>query len=111
MRASPSFGFAPRLPTAISRLAFRVCWRGRHLSITVTADSATYELLDGPPLTMTHHGAPVELGERSVALAIPPIAPTPTPTQPPGRSPARRVTAQPFPARAPGRDGRPASGR
>ncbi|HEY9555707.1 MAG TPA: glycosyl hydrolase family 65 protein [Acidimicrobiales bacterium] len=49
MRASPSIGFGPRLPTAISRLAFRVCYRGRHLSVTVTAASATYELLDGPP--------------------------------------------------------------
>src|SRR3546814_20762431 len=49
MRASPSIGFGPRLPTAIARLAFRVCYRGRHLSVTVTAASATYELLDGPP--------------------------------------------------------------
>ena len=95
MRTSPSLGFAPRLPPAISRLAFRVCYRGRHLSVTVTAASATYELLDGQPLTITHHGSPFELGEPGVALAIPAIVTTPTPTQPPGRAPARR-TAQPV---------------
>ena len=47
MRASPSLSFAPRLPAAISRLTFRLCYRGRHLSVTVTPASATYELLDG----------------------------------------------------------------
>ena len=110
MRASPSLRFAPRLPTDLSRLAFRVCYRGRHLSVTVTAATATYELLDGPPLTITHHGSPVELAARSVALSIPLIEATPAPTQPSGRSPARRTAAQPVPTRTPGRAGRPASG-
>lgn len=87
------------------------CYRGRHLSVTVTAATATYELLDGPPLTIAHHGSPVELAERSVALAIPLIEATPAPTQPSGRSPARRATAQPVPTCTPGRAGTAASGR
>jgi len=91
MRASPSLGFAPRLPEAISRLAFRLCYRARCLSVAVTASSATYELLDGAPITITHHGAPVDLGGAPVELPIPPIEAIAPATQPPGRSPARRV--------------------
>jgi len=91
MRASPSLGFAPRLPEAISRLAFRLCYRARCLSVAVTASSATYELLDGAPITITHHGAPVDLGDAPVELPIPPIEAIAPATQPPGRSPARRV--------------------
>ena len=92
MRASPSLGFAPRLPAAISRLAFRVSYRGRRLSVRADAASATYELLDGPPITITHHGAPAELGSAPVELAIPSIEATPPPSQPFGRSPTRRTT-------------------
>jgi alpha,alpha-trehalose phosphorylase len=91
MRASPALGFAPRLPTGISRLAFRVCYRSQHLSVTVNASSATYELLGGAPITITHHGSPVELGEAPVSLAIPPIEVPPPAHQPRGRAPARRA--------------------
>ena len=94
MRASPSLGFAPRLPEAIRRLAFRLCYRGRRLSVTATAASATYELLEGAPVTITHHGAAFNLaGPRPVELAIPPIDAGPPPTQPAGRSPTRRSAA------------------
>lgn len=90
MRASPALGFAPRLPTDISRLAFRVCYRGRHLSVTVTAASATYELLRGATITISHHGSPVELGGAPVSLAIPPIEVPAPAEQPRGRAPVRR---------------------
>ncbi|MBF6558056.1 MAG: glycoside hydrolase family 65 protein [Acidimicrobiales bacterium] len=91
MRASPSLRFAPRLPHAISRLAFRVCYRGRHLRVVVTASSVTYELLDGAPITIFHHGVPLELDGTPQEQAIPPIEASPPPTQPPGRSPTRRT--------------------
>jgi len=90
MRASPSLGFAPRLPDAITRLAFRICYRGRCLSVTATATTATYELVGGPPITITHHGAPFDLGETPVELPILPVEATAPPSAPWGRAPARR---------------------
>jgi alpha,alpha-trehalose phosphorylase len=82
--------FAPRLPGGISRLCFRLRYRGRRLRVTVTAGTATYELLDGAPLDMTHHGVGFVLGDKPAAHAIPGMAPTPTPQQPPGREPEAR---------------------
>ena len=92
MRASPSLRFAPRLPEAISSLAFRLTYRSRRIRVRVTATTAAYELLDGPPITITHHGAPFELGNAPIELAIPPIEAMTPPTQPLGRSPAERLT-------------------
>ncbi|MYR01417.1 glycosyl hydrolase family 65 protein, partial [Streptomyces sp. SID6139] len=48
--------FAPRLPERLSRLAFHVQFRGRRLRVEIDADKTTYELLDGPPLDLRHHG-------------------------------------------------------
>ena len=93
MRTSPSLGFAPRLPEAIPRVSFCLCYRGRCLSVTATAASATYELLDGAPITITHHGVPITLAGPPVERAIPPIDAGLPPSQPPGRSPTRRRPA------------------
>jgi alpha,alpha-trehalose phosphorylase len=90
MRASPSLGFAPRLPEDIEQLTFRITYRSRRIRVAVRPTAATYELLDGPPIGITHHGAPVALGDRPVELPIPPIDVTSTPTQPHGRAPAPR---------------------
>jgi alpha,alpha-trehalose phosphorylase len=83
--------FAPRLPQAISRLAFRLCFRERRLLVEVRAKEATYSLLAGSSLEIVHHGdrATVEPGlplTRPIAAA-PPREP---PSQPAGRAPARR---------------------
>ena len=85
-------GFAPRLPQELTRLAFAITLRGRHLGVEVTATTATYTLLDGAPLDITHHGQPITVsaGTPGVAPIPAPPAPGPTPTQPPGREPARR---------------------
>jgi alpha,alpha-trehalose phosphorylase len=48
--------FAPRLPAQLTRLAFRLLYRGRRLRVEVGAHEATYELLDGEPLEVVHHG-------------------------------------------------------
>jgi alpha,alpha-trehalose phosphorylase len=82
--------FAPRLPGGISRLRFRIRYRGRRLQVTVRADTATYELLDGAPLEVTHHGRAFVLGDTPAAHAIPGIAARPRPQQPPGREPKAR---------------------
>jgi len=85
--------FAPRLPRAITRLAFRLCFRGCALLVAVEHDQATYTLLKGSQLEVTHHGAELTVTSEPRSAAIPPIAPREAPTQPPGRAPRRRGEA------------------
>jgi alpha,alpha-trehalose phosphorylase len=84
--------FAPRVPSGIIRLAFRMRYRGRCLGVEVTHDTATYTLQSGDPLSLSHHGRNFLLGHEPVELPIPAPTPGPRPTQPAGRSPARRRT-------------------
>ncbi|MBC6460944.1 glycoside hydrolase family 65 protein [Actinomadura sp. HBU206391] len=86
--------FAPRVPSGIARLAFRMRYRGRCLRIEVTHDHATYALVSGEPLSLSHHGEEFSLGGEPVDLAVPEVTPGPRPSQPPGRTPARRRTAR-----------------
>ena len=51
-----ALSFAPRLPGALTRLTFRLCFRGQRLRVEVRHAEATYSLLEGPPLEITHHG-------------------------------------------------------
>ena len=81
--------FAPRLPAGLTRLSFRMVYRGRRLCVTVAGTQAVYQLLAGEPLTVEHHGEPVALqtvGER-VARALQPARVRPRPAQPSGREP------------------------
>ena len=82
--------FSPRLPDGISRLMFRMRYRGRKLSVTVRGDRARYELLEGDPLPATHHGEEFELGHRVVERKVPPVKAGPRPEQPHGRPPYSR---------------------
>ncbi|HEY8479400.1 MAG TPA: glycosyl hydrolase family 65 protein, partial [Spirillospora sp.] len=82
--------FAPRLPGGISRLSFRMRYRGNLIKVTVVAESATYELMEGPGLELWHHGQQFTLGDEPVELPIEPIPARPAPTQPAGREPAPR---------------------
>ncbi|MFD0688540.1 glycoside hydrolase family 65 protein [Actinomadura fibrosa] len=82
--------FAPRLPGGISRLAFRMRYRGNRLKVSVTADTATYELLEGPGLKLWHHNEEVTLADEPAELPIEPIQQRPAPAQPAGREPAPR---------------------
>ncbi|MFD5543985.1 glycoside hydrolase family 65 protein [Streptomyces sp. NPDC127079] len=82
--------FAPRLPERLRRLAFTLQLRGSSLRVEIGADKATYTLLDGPPLTVHHHGEPVTVDTDSPAVrAVPPVRPGPTPAQPLHRAPNR----------------------
>ncbi|MHB8695931.1 MAG: glycoside hydrolase family 65 protein [Solirubrobacteraceae bacterium] len=87
-----SLSFAPRLPQALTRLGFRLCFRGRRLLVEVTHEDATYSLLEGVPLDLVHHGKHARVdAQRPLTRPIPPLPARETPSQPPGRSPARRV--------------------
>ncbi len=100
--------FAPRLPEALTGLAFRMRFAGRRLLVQITPAAAAYLLLEGPPLTVFHFGHSIVLtaGERLVQ-PIPRIATLAAPTQPHGRAPARRdpdrsLDARPMKWDAPG---------
>jgi alpha,alpha-trehalose phosphorylase len=86
-----SLRFAPRLPERLSRLAFRVGFRGRRLKVEVDHHEARYSLLEGEPLAIAHHSdaLTVSPGE-AVTREIPPAPPREEPAQPPARAPARR---------------------
>jgi alpha,alpha-trehalose phosphorylase len=83
--------FAPRLPQALTRLTFRLCFRGRRLLVEVGSEQATYSLLQGSSLEIVHHGEKTTVdGQRPQTRPIPPAPPRETPRQPPGRAPKRR---------------------
>ncbi|MDP5183351.1 glycosyl hydrolase family 65 protein [Blastococcus sp. BMG 814] len=82
--------FAPRLPRRISRLRFRVVYRGRKLTVTVERDRATYRLVDGDPLDIRHHGRQVRIDHDDVVLELPPPPDVAPVHQPHGRKPRRR---------------------
>lgn len=83
--------FAPRLPSRLGRLSFRIVFRGRRLLVEVEKRRATYTLLDGPPLELRHHGRPIVVTAGAPeAHDIPPAPERPAPSQPRGREPLRR---------------------
>ncbi|SHN01889.1 glycoside hydrolase family 65 protein [Actinacidiphila paucisporea] len=83
--------FAPRLPDALSRIAFRLLFRGRRLRVEVDRKTATYTLAAGEPLEILHYDEPFTLtADRPVVHQLPHVAHQPSPPQPPGRAPLRR---------------------
>jgi alpha,alpha-trehalose phosphorylase len=83
--------FAPRLPSRLARLSFRLVFRGRRLRVDVTADAATYALLDGDALELIHDDErlTVRPGEPETR-PLPRVPRRPTPAAPRGRRPPRR---------------------
>lgn len=84
----------PQLPSGISRLCFRLCWRNFRVTVEANHTSVTYTLRDGPggTLEIRHAGENLELStekpttvkvKHRKALLAPPL-------QPPGREPLRR---------------------
>jgi alpha,alpha-trehalose phosphorylase len=84
--------FAPRLPDALTRLAFTVTMQTRRLAVEITATAATYTLHTGEPLHLAHHGQPITVSPGNpITQPIPASSvTTERPTQPPGRAPAPR---------------------
>ncbi len=82
--------FAPQLPERLTRLAFRLGFRGSRLRVEVGNAETIYSLLDGPPVEIRHFGDPVTVGREPRTFPARRVSPTVTPTQPPGRAPRRR---------------------
>ncbi|MGI9062288.1 MAG: glycoside hydrolase family 65 protein [Pseudonocardiaceae bacterium] len=83
--------FAPRLPPSLSRIAFRMCLRGSRLGVEVLPDRATYRVLQGAPLTLTHHGERLTVAADSAVVRPVPAAPEPPRiVHPLGRAPTPR---------------------
>jgi alpha,alpha-trehalose phosphorylase len=85
--AAGTLAFRPQLPAGISRLTFRIRYRDRKLRVAITPGSARYELLEGEPLAIAHHGERVLLAGPPVVLGIPPVPFSIPPRQPAGRAP------------------------
>jgi alpha,alpha-trehalose phosphorylase len=87
--------FKPRIPPRMVRLHFNLQWRGSHLRVDVTTESATYTCVDGKPIGFIHHGEELVVTEGSpVTRPIPPMGDRPNPGQPPGRAPGHRGEPQ-----------------
>ena len=83
--------FRPRLPEALSRLAFKIMFYGRVISVEVGHEHATYTLLEGETLEVGHHAETVELRVgHPVRRPIPRAPVREPPSQPAGRAPVRR---------------------
>lgn len=84
----------PQLPSGISRLTFRLRWRGFRVTVDVCHETATYTLRDGPHgrLPIRHSGEDVELTtDAPTTMPVRVRTPLlPAPVQPPGRAPAHR---------------------
>jgi alpha,alpha-trehalose phosphorylase len=82
--------FAPKLPPGISRLAFRLFFRGRLLEVETTGSEARYTLLEGEPMEILHYHelCTIEVNS-SVKRTIPQAPQHPRPRQPHGRAPKR----------------------
>jgi alpha,alpha-trehalose phosphorylase len=84
--------FSPRLPQALSRMSFRFSFRDRRLKVDINHREAAYTLLQGPPVDIFHYRERVSLAtKRAVRRHLPKLPSLPTPRQPPGRAPARRM--------------------
>jgi alpha,alpha-trehalose phosphorylase len=78
--------FAPRLPEMLTRLSFRMMFRGRRLRVEIANGSARYELLVGDALQLLHHGTSFTLEPGAPReLECPPLPQAPPAVPPPGR--------------------------
>jgi alpha,alpha-trehalose phosphorylase len=83
-----TLSFAPRLPPRLTRLGFGILYRGQRLRVDVRSDAAHYELLDGKPVEILHHGEAITVtSDAPLTRALPPNPARPAPQTPPGRSP------------------------
>jgi alpha,alpha-trehalose phosphorylase len=83
--------FAPRLPSRLGRLAFHMLYRGRRLRVEVLPHAARYELLDGEPIELVHHGERLTASHGAPQERPLPPAPRREQARPPaGRAPRWR---------------------
>src|SRR5690606_2235817 len=85
-----TLAFAPRLTPPLTRLAFRLLFRGRRLRVAIMPDHARYDLVSGDPLEIIHHGEKITLTtDTVVSRPFPPMTPPPPVSPPWGRNPGR----------------------
>ena len=83
-----TLSFAPRLASRLTRLSFGLHYRGRRLRVGIDCDAARYELLDGKPLEILHHGESITAtADSPQTRPMPRTSPRPAPQPPPGRPP------------------------
>jgi alpha,alpha-trehalose phosphorylase len=86
-----SYSFRPRLPGALTRVAFRLLFRGRKLQVEVKHEAATYSLLSGAPVVIRHYDEEHNLEQgKALKRPIARLAERPPARQPPGRAPIHR---------------------
>jgi alpha,alpha-trehalose phosphorylase len=91
MRASKDgLAFNPQLPPGLAGLCFRMRYRGRIVRVDVRHGTASYSLVAGDSLDVTHYGQKVTVGKDETSVKIPQPPVLPAPVQPPGRVPASR---------------------
>lgn len=99
---SDTLTFAPRLPSRVPRLAFRLLYRGRLLKVELARGTARYELLEGEALELAHHGQRVTIVPGRPETRPLPAAPSRAPVEQPAglRPPRGNVEAQDSDAQA-----------
>jgi len=81
-----AISFRPRLPEELTRLAFRLCYRGATIGVEIEPQQATYRLISGEQAEFGHYGSVVQLTpDGATALPIPAATRREPPRQPPGR--------------------------
>ncbi len=85
--ANGTLCFAPKLPPGIVGLTFRQRYRGRIIRVGIRDQGATYSLLEGDPLPITHYEQSATVTAEGITLGIPAPVQLPPPIQPPGREP------------------------
>ncbi|HTU84611.1 MAG TPA: glycosyl hydrolase family 65 protein [Solirubrobacteraceae bacterium] len=89
-----TLSFAPRPPKRVNRLSFGLLYQGRRLRVEVHPDHAAYELLDGDPIELIHHGDKITVTKDApTTCPIPTIEEPPAPQSPPGREPGLHATS------------------
>lgn len=63
--------FAPTLPAAWSRYRFRLVDHGRTLEIAVSAEGASFRLVEGEAIRLFHRGEPIDLTTEEPARTLP----------------------------------------
>ncbi|MBV8950850.1 MAG: glycoside hydrolase family 65 protein [Actinobacteria bacterium] len=89
--------FAPRLPSALTRLAFTLCCRGRQVRVDANHTAVTYSVVVGDSVEIAHYGETFTVSKDTpVVRPVPRRRARKEPTQPPGRAPVRRsaITAE-----------------
>lgn len=52
---------SPKLPPALTRMTFRLTWRGKRLRVRIDQGEVTYDLLEGDALEFLHYNEPVKV--------------------------------------------------